>query len=348
MREFGSIMESNFNSQNSILTIVKEFYNFGLFRLGRDILSFIATNYKNRKILIMPEYFCESMIRPFENNNFEVLFYGLNANFTPDTNKLFELVNIHPEAILMLVDYYGYTEHGFLKEQLNKLYPNLIIIEDATQDLNKILFANDISDYMLCSLRKWVPISDGAICISHNHSFEISETEMDSYAAQKIKSMEEKYLYLSDKSINRKEKFLKFNSTAENFISNSFYPIGISILSKNILSVLDIKSIIEKRKYNYNRLDTLLRKTLPPEVLLNANPNGTFMYPLYLNNKNEIQQKLANKGLYSQVLWPKYIKKCKCLYCNNFYDKLLAIPIDQRYNSEDIDDIAHILIETLK
>ena len=348
MREYGSFIEGTYNSKKNILSIIGECCNFGLFRSGRDILSYIAACHKNRKNLIMPEYFCESMIKPFENNNFEVLFYALNADFSPCTNKLFELVNIYPDAILMLVDYYGYTDFNPLKIQIKEFYPNLLIIEDATHDLNKILVPNNAVDFTLCSLRKWLPIPDGAICVSNTHSFEILEDENNFFTEQKRMAMREKTLYLSDKSTTRKEKFLNLNSIAENFIAFSSNPVGISKLSQIILSVLDIEAIIEKRKYNYTILDVILRKTLSKELLLSPNPGGTFMYPLYLDNRNEIQQKLAKKGLYSQILWPQYLKTCMCSHSKKFYDKLLAIPIDQRYSSDDMDDIAHILIETLK
>jgi hypothetical protein len=297
MREYGSFIEGTYNSKKNILSIIGECCNFGLFRSGRDILSYIAACYKNRKFIIMPEYFCESMIKPFENTSFEVIFYSLNADFSPNVDKLFELVNIYPDAILMLVDYYGYTDFNSLKIQLKEFYPNLLIIEDATQDLNKIIFANNFADFTLCSLRKWLPIPDGAICVSHAHSFEISEIEIDPLSEQKRKAMEEKFLYLSDKDITRKEKYLNLNSTAEKYIANSSHPEGISKLSKDILSILDIEVTLKRRKYNYDRLDATLRKTLPKDVLFQPNSNGTFMYPLILNNRNEIQKKIGNQRI---------------------------------------------------
>ena len=63
--------------------------------------------------------------------------------------------------------------------------------------------------------------------------------------------------------------------------------------------------------------------------------------PLLVDNRDDVQKKLAENGLYAPVLWPLCDEaKAICENSNYVSEHMLALPIDQRYDWDDIEDIA--------
>ena len=57
--------------------------------------------------------------------------------------------------------------------------------------------------------------------------------------------------------------------------------------------------------------------------------------------RDEIQKKLAMENIYAPIIWPKskYLGKINSSLNQFFYNDLLCIPCDQRYNLHDMDRI---------
>lgn len=67
-------------------------------------------------------------------------------------------------------------------------------------------------------------------------------------------------------------------------------------------------------------------------------------FPIYVSNRTEIQKKLAAKHIYAPVLWP--VNTAEVLINDNIkyiYSHILMIPIDQRYDEQDMKKIVTIL-----
>ena len=74
--------------------------------------------------------------------------------------------------------------------------------------------------------------------------------------------------------------------------------------------------------------------------------NAPFSFPIIVNNRDTIQKRLAQAGVYAPVLWPIPSKaRARCSVSARMSDQMLSIPIDQRYNYDDIEDIARIVLE---
>lgn len=73
------------------------------------------------------------------------------------------------------------------------------------------------------------------------------------------------------------------------------------------------------------------------------------MLPILLNNRDEVQKAFAQQGLYCQLLWPLSEEaRTKCNMAAKMEREMLAIPIDQRYDYEDIEEIGHIIKSIMK
>ena len=103
--------------------------------------------------------------------------------------------------------------------------------------------------------------------------------------------------------------------------------------------------IAETRERNFNYLHRVLIKMNPINLTV---PYGAFAYPLYVKNGAFIREALRKKRIYIPVLWPNV---CKMRGASNlesdFVENLLPLPVDQRYDSDDMDDILNTLEELL-
>ena len=81
------------------------------------------------------------------------------------------------------------------------------------------------------------------------------------------------------------------------------------------------------------------------ERCLNGAP---FSFPILIKDRDKVQQQLAKRGVYAPVLWPISDEARKvCTVSARMADEMLSIPIDQRYNYDDIEEIAKIVLGTI-
>lgn len=68
------------------------------------------------------------------------------------------------------------------------------------------------------------------------------------------------------------------------------------------------------------------------------------MLPILINKRDEVQKEFAKQGLYCQLLWPLSDEaRQTCKVAAKMEREMLAIPIDQRYDFDDMEEIGHII-----
>ena len=73
------------------------------------------------------------------------------------------------------------------------------------------------------------------------------------------------------------------------------------------------------------------------------------MLPILINNRDKVQRQFAKEGLFCQLLWPLSEEAPKvCKTAAKMEKEMLAIPIDQRYDYYDIEQIGHIIRSVMK
>lgn len=72
--------------------------------------------------------------------------------------------------------------------------------------------------------------------------------------------------------------------------------------------------------------------------------NAYFMLPVLIEKRDDRQRAFAEQGLYCQMLWPlsEEARSC-CKTAAKMEREMLAIPIDQRYDYDDIEQMGHII-----
>lgn len=323
-------------------------------RSGREALHLVALNLntdKNHPIVLMPAYCCHSMVDPFEKAGWKVVYYRLNEDLTADLDYLVQvLAKESPKAILTM-SFYGSASTKEAVPCVKNNSPKCKVIEDfshCTFSLADIFNAQ--VDFYVTSIRKSVGVCDGSVVISKefiDESFiEEGETEFVSVRknSQKLKA---EYTYSQDKE--QKGIFFPELRSQEGELDAFEGVHRISSTGKEMLKVLNGGMIRYARQQNMKHiLDLLGGKVESIPGIERCLSGAPFSLPILVKNRDEVQQKLAKRGVYAPVLWPICDEaRAICPVSARMADEMLSIPIDQRYNWDDIEDIAKIILETV-
>jgi hypothetical protein len=137
--------------------------------------------------------------------------------------------------------------------------------------------------------------------------------------------------------------FYKESSDNNHFFDDE--PIKqMSKLTYDLLRSYDYERIISRRTENFKILHESLNGI---NKLDNNVPEGAFMYPLYIESGAEIRKKLQQMKIFVPTLWGDVFDHCdeNCLeytYAKN----ILPLPVDQRYDAQDMRYILEKLEET--
>lgn len=323
-------------------------------RSGREALHLVALNLNienKHPVVLMPAYCCHSMVDPFEKAGWKIVYYRLKEDLTVDLDYLTRLlVSVRPKAALTM-NFYGSASTLDAVSVIKCGYPECICIEDfshCTFCLSDIY--NEQVDYYATSIRKSVGVCDGSVIISKveldKSSVEDNETEFMA-ARRDCQKLKAKYTYSQDAA--QKNLFFTELRKQEGELDNFTGVHRISSTGKEMLKVLNGGMIRYARQQNLKHiLDLLGGKVESIPGIERCLSGAPFSFPIFVKNRDEVQQKMAKKGVYAPVLWPICDEaRAVCPVSSRMADEMLSIPIDQRYNYDDIEDIAKIVLETV-
>ncbi len=279
---------------------------------GRNALAYLIKT-RNIKKIWMPYYLCDSVIKVCEKYMVKIMYYHVRNDFLPEN-----IENTDQEWVY-IVNYYGQlTETDLLN--CKKKYKNIII--DNAQDY----FARPLEKVdTIYTCRKYFGVPDGAFL----------------YTDQKIKQKLER-----DESYERIRYILgRYERTASEFYGESVEnnkhfasePIKeMSHLTYNLLHAIDYVRVEEQRRRNFSKLACALDEI--NQLCRNRQlRTSSFMYPLMIDDTAEIRRKLQKKKIYIPVLWPNVLNNISETWNEwKLAQNILPLPIDQRYNEEDM------------
>lgn len=248
VKEYGSEFdwESNYEYLNAS-HIHPLFKGAQYFRSGRDALIAIALRHKEYcKKILLPALCCESMVVPFLENGYEVLFYKLNPDFSADFKDI--LSKMQSDTIFLYMSYFGSSSLDSQKiNYIQSQFENVILIEDRTQDILAKRPNDYVPDYTVCSIRKWIAIPDGGLLWSSNQ--DNFPKEKDTYFGDvRLRAMINKSEYLKEANAEMKIKFRNELSIANHYLDKNEIVADISKKSHEILKCIDFEKIYKQRK----------------------------------------------------------------------------------------------------
>lgn len=354
MREYGSehpaiVMPDGYFEK------LNELNRKGLFlRSGREalLLTAIAACDAKEKTILFPAYCCWSMSAPFKKAGWKVVYYRLNEDLTVDTEYLFKLLNAYKPQAVLTMNFYGSACTDEAVRMVKIFDKSIKVIEDfshCTFSIRQIF--NEQVDMYVSSIRKSVGVCDGSVILSKEPMpMQYIYEEQKDFADKRFVAQIEKTHYTWSKNQDKKQEFLKAIRECEGVINEFSAVHPISERAKKMLAMVNGEEIAFARRENMRHLWMLLNgKVEMVHGLERCFDSSPFSLPVLVDNRNEVQEALAKRGVYTQLLWPICEEAQSVCTVSKMMDaRMLSVPIDQRYSWDDIEDMAKIIIEVVK
>ena len=297
------------------------------------------------KVALVPSFTCSSVLSPFLRRGFRVIPYPIKSSLSIDWQEFKDIVSNQHPSVILLHPYFGFdTIQDGLQFIEDSRRSGVRIIEDLTQCLFSS-FPSLNADFFVGSLRKWMPIPDGAFLSPILNHIELDEDT--ALIDLKMKAMLDKGKYICGDSLS-KEQFLSSFKDAELLLNTRTRVYAMSQQSITIFNSIDIDLLKRRRRENYlalvNHLLTypfmvVIKPTLPEEVV----PFEVAV--LVKEGRKRLQDFMASNNVYPTVIWscPNEFLKSISDDTRRVYDEILCFHCDQRYTVEDMNRIGDLL-----
>lgn len=328
-----------------------DFWNMGKdtkFTLsGRTSICYCLENIlKNKQIkkAYLPSYSCFSMTEPFFDLGIEVEYYDVYYN----EGLKYDIDFRDDIDIFLAMNYFGYSNTN-MDSYIRKFKSmGKIVIEDITHSIFSTKRFSKFSDYLIGSLRKWMPLASGGIAVNMNSNFEIEINSKSNEKMIDIKkvAMQNKKDYIENANNVSKETFMSQFAQSTKALAEDYRNYSIDDESLKIIMGIDINKIINSRIENIKLIYEKLKKNLNIRFLVeNYNGEDALLFvPIILEHdlRDNLRKYLIEKKVYLPIHWPLEEEN------NNIFEKELSLICDQRYTKEQILEYIDMIIEYLK
>lgn len=309
-------------------------------RSGRDTLKAIAREYEPC-VALLPALACDSMVHPFELYGHEIRYYKLNEDYSINIDNLDVVAK---KVLFLYADYFG--RPVIKDEELNKLKEmgNIIFIEDRTHNLFQKRKYTFKPDYIMASLRKWLPVPDGGL-LWGEMSRPLENDTTFSTTRLKAQCMRHEFLACGDESV--KTEYRKIFSTVSDLMDEDG-PSAMSSYAYALAKDIDWNWVRRTRRQNAETLTSILSSS-PYIKLIQDTPGLSDLYvPFTVPNRNEVQWRLSAEGIFNTIIWPLMDEqKEACKVAKYTEENMLAAPCDQRYTVEDMKTIGAEMLRVI-
>ncbi len=339
--EYNLSVSELYIKQDNIFSYLSEYSQIELFDSGRSALRCLAGKLKQDSEVLFPEFICESVIRSFSGLNHS--FYKLQEDFSPDVNDLKAKIKKNTSAIFMM-HYFGSVQPAGVLTEIRKIADDAgcTIIEDTTQSI----FSNKqtIGDYMVCSIRKWMPLPQGGLLYSQDkENYSAYENYKKSEENDRLYGMILKTLFLQGK-VDCNQEYREIFAESEERLDSKTEICRMSDLSEFLVSCVSTDRLRNKRKENYVYLKTSLEEMgIKPAIGLNIT-DTPFAFPLRIKDRDVFRAYLMDNRIYCAVHWPfdQIHPEYRPFAVRNAAE-LISLPVDQRYERVDMDYLIHVV-----
>ena len=310
-----------------------------------------------RKRCLLPAYMCDCVFLPFLHRGWELVFYSVDRELEAAGEEIFRLALEHDPGLIFIHPYYGADTCAGLRRQLVGLRRSgVLVMEDVTQSYYLEEAGKD-ADFVVGSLRKWYAVPDGGFVASDIPLAEDVLETGEEYARERLVPLVQKWEYLKEMErrtggaltagwLPRKAEYLKRNRNLENALDCYQGVRRISRISAEILSRVDEEGARRRREENYHALyQHICGMKRLWAILPEKETHAPLYLPVYVKERDSLQRFLAGYGIYAPVLWPVGEENKDFLQGDGTYifEHMLALPIDQRYDAGDMEQLAEVL-----
>lgn len=290
---------------------------------GRNAFEYILES-KGYSKVYLPYYTCDVMLEPINKLDIDVDFYSIDVDFFPQ----FDFDKVNRDEVFVYTNYFGLCDHNV--KNIALICSNLII------DNSQSFYSQPIEGVdTFYSARKFFGVSDGAYLytdkrIERDLEKDLSYTRFAHLLGRIDMSAEDFYL-----SFKENDKGFKNQDIKE-----------MSSLTHRLLSSIDYNYVANKRLSNFRYLHSILRDI--NKINLPIDYAVPMIYPLLIDEGEEIKEFLIKNKVFVPTYWPNVIKWCEeKTHEYEFSKNIVMIPIDQRYNTQTMDVILTLLFQMI-
>ena len=286
---------------------------------GRNCLEYILRARGYKKVYV-PYYTCEAVMEPINKLGVPYEHYHIDIHF-----EIRDRFTVKDGEALLYTNYFGLKQRYV--EQLAEKVGTRLIVDNTQAFYAKPL--PGIDTFYTC--RKFFGVPDGAYLYTDEKMDE--EFEQD-YSYDRVAHLVKRI------DLSAEEGFKDFRRVDDGLDNQPI--LKMSKLTQRIMQSIDYGAVAAQRRKNYTLLNEALGKENNLELPLDEDA-VPMVYP-YLAPIKGMREKLIENKIFVARYWPNVLDWC----LNEDLEYLLAyqmqpLPIDQRYEEEEIKKIIEIV-----
>lgn len=284
---------------------------------GRFCLEYILRSKKYRKVFV-PYFTCDSVVEPFDKLNILYEFYHIDKDY-----KIMDEIKLSEDEALLYTNYWGLQDDYCLK--LASKYNHQLILDYTQAFYSKPICGIDT----FYSCRKFFGVPDGGYLYTDvKADFEIVQDESYTRMSSLVKRID----------LSPEAGYDDFHK-----VSAEFHHLPMRMMSKftkRMMQGIDYASVAQRRLDNYN----YLRKHLGGRQLCYG--EVPMVYPYIAVQGQALRKKLIENKVFVAKYWPNVDDWAGTEATETWMaNHTLPLPIDQRYDEEDMERIVEIIIK---
>lgn len=321
---------------------------------ARDALAGLMTHLRNQGFghnIWIPSYFCQEVPVSLKARGFDVETYPDNPTF--DSPQL-EAARLLPGDAVLLVNFFGVRD-GTQACAVAAKAAGAIVIEDHSHDPLSEWALDSKADWCVASLRKTLPIPDGAALWSPaRHALPENRPltpRGERASAFRLAAMILKTLYLQGAETD-KSAFRELYSQSEGMLARD-EPTAAAPWTRQIVRVLPAATWRETRRRNHDvllhMLEGLVRVLSRPRVASQCPFSCVLAFdePRW---REKVRSGLLAANIYPAVLWPldEPVSNGASIEDVKLSRTTLSIHCDMRYDREHMERVGETITNLLR
>jgi hypothetical protein len=302
---------------------------------GRSSLRWIIESEQlESKRLLLPDFLCDVILDVLAEYDIDVDFYFVDNQLGYQLPE-----DLSPYDALYVIKFFGEMTASF--EHAIATFKQCIIVDDVFSPYPQVL---DISQswYSFNSLRKISAVADFSMLYSNRPLKFLDIKPLTEFSALKYQAKQYKYDYFNSEK-GEELTYLSLFNQGESVLDKHkgiFSPSSISILeSISFYQNLDAEQVC--RRNNYAIVCSLL-----VDYHIPIQSECYSFAPILLPNRDAVRRKLMEHNIFLAIHWPQVPTIPNV---NNVLSGcILSIPLDSRYDVQDLRDLCLLLIKLLE
>lgn len=294
------------------------------FNTARNCLEYVLRARRYTKVYL-PYYTCEAVLEPIRRLQIAYAFYPIDARLEPGAT-----IDLKPGEGLVYTNYFGLKQRCV--EQLARHYGEQLIVDNA-----QAFYAPRVEGIdTIYSPRKFFGVPDGG--------YLYTDAPLLPDAWEQDRSCERMGHLLRRIEAGAEGGYAQFRQSEESLDNQ---PIRtMSLLTRALLSGVDYEEVCRQRRRNFAILHRQLGATNRLCEVADALEEVAvpMVYP-YLTEKGAcLRRELIGERIYVASYWPNVAEWCSDgMWERVLADRMLALPIDQRYDEGDMQRIVELI-----